>query len=81
MTKQSDPQDLLRRTFGQTLPMQSDQRMQLDKNSSSPEQDEEQAGIRAEALRRLKVRQMSSGQLAPTRSSSPSPSNTQPQTE
>ena len=43
--------------------------------------DEEQAGIRAEALRRSKVRQLSSGQLAPTRSSSPSPSNTQPQTE
>lgn len=43
--------------------------------------DEEQAGIRAEALRRLKVRQLSSGQLAPTQSSSPSQSNTQPQTE
>ena len=43
--------------------------------------DEEQAGIRAEALRRSKVRQLSSGQLAPTRSSSPSQSNTQLQTE
>ena len=43
--------------------------------------DEEQAGIQAEALRRLKVRQLSSGQLAPTPSSSPSQSNMPPQTE
>ena len=30
MTKKSEPEDLLLQTFGQTLPMQSDQRMQLD---------------------------------------------------
>ena len=42
---------------------------------------EEEAAIRAEALRRSKVRQMSSGRLAPTRNSSPSPNATPPKTE
>ena len=44
-------------------------------------QSDEQADIQAEALRRLKVRQLSSGRLAPTPQSSPSQSNTPPQTE
>lgn len=43
--------------------------------------DEEEADIRAEALRRLKVRQFAKGQLAPAKTSSPSQSDTPPKTE
>ena len=45
------------------------------------DKEEEEAAIRAEALRRSKVRQVSAGQLAPTPSSSPSPNATPPRTE
>ena len=45
------------------------------------DKEEEREAIRAEALRRSRVRQMSEGRLAPTRNSSPSQSDTPPQTE
>lgn len=47
-------------------------------NLNKPETEEE--GIRAEALRRLKVRQQLTAQPVQTPASSPSPNNTQPTT-
>lgn len=51
-------------------------RPNLRAQNLEPMNEEEQTSIRAEALRRSRVRQLSSGQLDPTQSSSPSQSNT-----